>query len=212
MTASLTPVPEREDSSATPVSATAWGLIKPYWVSEDWKAAWGLLLSIVAINLIIVGINVWFNQWSATFNNALVSKDVPQFWRQIILFTVVAFVFVSLAVYRVYLRQMLEFRWRQWLTNRFLREWLGERAFYRIERDRLADNPDQRITDDLQSFASNTLALSLGILSTVVTLFSFILILWRIAGPLTLHLGGSTWNIPGYMVWAAALYSAIVGL
>ncbi|WP_116138024.1 ABC transporter ATP-binding protein/permease [Trinickia diaoshuihuensis] len=210
MTASLTPVPERENSSATPVSATAWGLIKPYWVSEDWKAAWGLLLSIVAINLIIVAINVWFNQWSATFNNALVSKDVPQFWRQIMLFTVVAFVFITLAVYRVYLRQMLEFRWRQWLTNRYLREWLGERAFYRIERDRLADNPDQRITDDLQSFASNTLSLSLGILSTVVTLFSFILILWRIAGPLTFQLSGTTWTIPGYMVWAAAIY-AIAG-
>ena len=207
MTASLTPVPEREHAPSSPVSATAWGLIKPYWVSEDWKAAWGLLLSIVAINLIIVAINVWFNQWSAKFNNALVSKDVPQFWHQLTLFIIAAFLFITLAVYRVYLRQMLEFRWRQWLTNRYLRAWLGERAFYRIERDRLADNPDQRITDDLQSFASNTLSLSLGILSTVVTLFSFITILWTIAGPLTLKLSGSTWTIPGYMVWVAAIYA-----
>ncbi len=207
MTASLTPVPARDDSPSPSVSASAWGLIKPYWVSEDWKAAWGLLVTIIAINLIIVAFNVWFNQWSAKFNNALVSKDVPQFWRQLTLFVVAAFIFITLAVYRVYLRQMLEFRWRQWLTNRYLREWLGERAFYRIERDRLADNPDQRISDDLQSFATNTLALSLGLLSTVVTLFSFIAILWQIAGPLTFTFSGSTWTIPGYMVWVAAIYA-----
>ena len=132
MTASLTPVPTRDDAPSPPVSATAWGLIQPYWVSEDWKTAWGLLLAIIAINLIIVAINVWFNQWSAKCNNALVSKDVPQFWRQLTLFIIAAFIFITLAVYRVYLRQMLEFRWRQWLTNRYLRAWLGERAFYRI--------------------------------------------------------------------------------
>lgn len=207
MTASLTPVPERTDTPVQPFATSAWGLIKPYWVSEDWKVAWGLLVAIVALNLIIVALNVWFNQWNAKFYNALQAKDVPQFWHQLMLFTIAAFVLIALAVYRVYLRQMLEFRWRQWLTTRYLRAWLGEVAFYRIERDRLADNPDQRISDDLQTFASNTLALSLGLLSTVVTLFSFITILWTISGPLVLHFTGSTWTIPGYMVWAAAIYA-----
>jgi putative ATP-binding cassette transporter len=207
MTASLIPVPERNDAPPESYPTSAWGLIKPYWVSEDWKAAWGLLIAIVAINLLIVAFNVWVNQWYAKFNNTMVAKNGPQFWHLLLQFTIAAFVFVAMAVYRVYLRQMLEFRWRQWLTNRYLRAWLGERAFYRIERDRLADNPDQRISDDLQSFASNTLELSLGLLSTVVTLFSFITILWTIIGPLTVTLGGSTWTIPGYMVWAAAIYA-----
>ena len=207
MTASLVPVPERHDAPREPYSTSAWGLIKPYWVSEDWKAAWGLLVAIIAINLLIVAFNVWVNQWYAKFNNTMVAKNGPEFWHLLLQFTIAAFVFVAMAVYRVYLRQMLEFRWRQWLTDRYLRAWLGERAFYRIERDRLADNPDQRISDDLQSFASNTLELSLGLLSTVVTLFSFITILWTIVGPLTVTLGGSTWTIPGYMVWAAAIYA-----
>ena len=110
-------------------------------------------------------------------------------------------------MYGRYLRQMLGFRWRQWLTDRFLNEWLGDRAFYRIERDRLADNHDQRITDDLQSFATTTLSLSLDLLSTVVTLVSFITILWSLAGALTFTLGGTPIAIPGYMVWAAALYA-----
>jgi putative ATP-binding cassette transporter len=207
MTASLKPVPDPNDAPLDIRPTTAWGLIKPYWVSEEWNLAWALLVAIVAMNLILVGFNVWFNQWYAKFYNALQTKDMPQFAHLLLQFTLLAFVFVALAVYRVYLRQMLEFRWRQWLTHRFLRAWLGERAFYRIERDRLADNPDQRISDDLQSFATNTLSLSLGFLSNIVTLFSFITILWTVAGPLTLKLGGANWTIPGYMVWAACLYA-----
>ena len=208
MTASLIPVPERDDAPPQPFSTSVWGLIKPYWVSEDWKVAWGLLLTIVVLNLIMVGITVWFNAWNAKFYNALQNKDVAAFWHQLMLFTIAAFLSIALAVYRVYLRQMLEFRWRQWLTTRYLRAWLGEAAFYRIERDKLADNPDQRISDDLQTLATNTLGLSLGLLSSIVTLFSFITILWSISGPLVLHFTGSTWTIPGYMVWAAAIYAA----
>ena len=188
-----------------PVSA--WNLIKPYWVSSEWKVAWALLVTIIAINLCVVWINVQLNKWNAQFYNALQSKNVHDFPPLLMQFSALAFGFIILAVYGRYLRQMLGFRWRQWLTDRFLNEWLGDRAFYRIERDRLADNPDQRITDDLQSFATTTLSLSLDLLSTVVTLVSFITILWSLAGALTFTLGGTPIAIPGYMVWAAALYA-----
>ncbi|KDB06617.1 ABC transporter domain-containing protein [Burkholderia sp. lig30] len=188
-----------------PVSA--WRLIKPYWVSSEWKVAWALLVTIIAINLCVVWINVRLNKWNAEFYNALQSKDVHDFPNLLMQFSALAFAFIILAVYGRYLRQLLGFRWRQWLTERFLGEWLGDRAFYRIERDRLADNPDQRITDDLQSFATTTLALSLDLLSTVVTLVSFITILWSLAGALAFSLGGTPIEIPGYMVWAAALYA-----
>ncbi|AOK51605.1 ABC transporter ATP-binding protein [Burkholderia stagnalis] len=189
---------------------SAWSLVKPYWVSSEWKVAWGLLVTIIAINLCVVWINVRLNKWNAQFYNALQSKDVHDFPNLLLQFSALAFAFIILAVYGRYLRQMLGFRWRQWLTERFLGQWLGDRAFYRIERDRLADNPDQRITDDLQSFATTTLSLSLDLLSTVVTLVSFITILWSLAGALTVTLGATPIAIPGYMVWAAALY-AVVG-
>jgi vitamin B12/bleomycin/antimicrobial peptide transport system ATP-binding/permease protein len=188
-------------------SVSAWSLIKPYWVSEEWKIAWGLLVAIIVMNLTIVWINVRLNSWNAEFYNALQQKDMRHFPHLMLVFTVLAFAYIIIAVYRTYLRQMLSFRWRQWITNRFLNDWFGELAFYRIERDRLADNPDQRISDDLQSFANSTLTLSLDLLSTVVTLVSFITILWTIAGALTITLGGSPLVIPGYMVWAAALYA-----
>jgi putative ATP-binding cassette transporter len=186
---------------------SAWSLIKPYWVSEEWKIAWGLLVTIIAINLANVWLSVKFNTWNGEFYNALQAKNVHDFPHLMVVFTVIVFAMIILFVYGRYLRQMLGFRWRQWLTHRYLEEWLGDGAFYRIERDRLADNPDQRISDDLQSFATNTLALSLDFLSTVVTLISFVTILWGLAGALTVTLGGVPMVIPGYMVWVAALYA-----
>ena len=201
-----------QPASATPdqnehQKITAWSLIKPYWVSEERWVAWGLLVAIIVMNLLVVWINVRINSWSAEFYNMLQAKDGKRFLPLLGTFTALAFGYIILAVYRGYLRQMLGFRWRQWLTNRFLSEWLGKGAFYRIERDRLADNPDQRISDDLQSFTTTTLSLTLDLLSTVVTLVSFITILWTLAGALTITLGGQPLAIPGYMVWAAALYA-----
>ncbi|WP_248320610.1 MULTISPECIES: ABC transporter ATP-binding protein/permease [unclassified Caballeronia] len=189
---------------------SAWSLIKPYWVSEERGIAWGLLVAIIAINMTVVWINVRLNSWNADFYNALQNKNVRDFPHLLLIFTGLAFAYILLAVYGRYLRQMLAFRWRQWLTNRYLEQWFGDKAFYRIERDRLADNPDQRISDDLQSFATTTLTLSLDLLSTLVTLVTFITILWTLAGALTLTLFGKPLVVPGYMVWAAALY-AILG-
>jgi putative ATP-binding cassette transporter len=194
-------LPEPDDK------VSAWSLIKPYWVSEEWKIAWGLLVTIIAINLANVWLSVKFNTWNGEFYNALQAKNVHDFPHLMVEFSVIVFAMIILFVYGRYLRQMLGFRWRQWLTHRYLEEWLGDGAFYRIERDRLADNPDQRISDDLQSFATSTLSLSLDLLSTVVTLISFVTILWGLAGALSLTLGGIPIVIPGYMVWVAALYA-----
>ncbi|MBU9347691.1 ABC transporter ATP-binding protein/permease [Burkholderia multivorans] len=210
MTQSIDPVRSASDAPQDERPVSAWSLIKPYWVSSEWKVAWALLVTIIAINLCVVWINVQLNKWNAQFYNALQTKNVHDFPHLMMQFSMLAFGFIILAVYGLYLRQMLGFRWRQWLTDRFLGEWLGDRAFYRIERDRLADNPDQRVADDLQAFATTTLSLSLDLLSTVVTLASFITILWTLGGALMLSLGATPVSIPGYMVWAAALY-AVVG-
>ncbi|KWH25697.1 ABC transporter ATP-binding protein/permease [Burkholderia multivorans] len=212
MTQSIDPVRSASDAPQDERPVSAWSLIKPYWVSSEWKVAWALLVTIIAINLCVVWINVQLNKWNAQFYNALQTKNVHDFPHLMMQFSMLAFGFIILAVYGLYLRQMLGFRWRQWLTDRFLGEWLGDRAFYRIERDRLADNPDQRVADDLQAFATTTLSLSLDLLSTVVTLASFVTILWTLGGALTLSLGATPVSIPGYMVWAAALYAVIGSL
>ena len=120
-----------------------------------------------------------------------------------------AFSLIVVAVYSLYLRQFLHIRWRRWLTDRFLREWLEDQSYYRMQLNQATtDNPDQRISEDLDRFATITLALSLGLLSSFVTLVSFITILWTLSGALNIPLGGgAVLTIPGYMVFAALIYA-----
>ncbi|MEK6348697.1 MAG: ABC transporter ATP-binding protein/permease [Burkholderia sp.] len=207
MTSSSPVASPANDAPSGDARISAWSLIKPYWVSSEWKMAWTLLVAIIAMNLAMVWISVRINAWYAGFNNALQQKDAAPVPHMLMVFSALAFASIILFVYSRYLRQLLGFRWRRWITTRALDEWFGDRAFYRIERDRLTDNPDQRITDDLNSLATTTLSLTLDLISTVVTLFSFIVILWTLAGSLSIPFGGSTVVIPGYMVWAAAIYA-----
>jgi len=188
----------------------AWDLAWPYWKSEEKWSAIGLLAAVVALNLITVGLNVRFNTWYNDFYNTLQEYDWAQFWRQLGIFGVLAVLFIVVAVYSLYLRQILHIRWRRWLTDRFLRNWLGNQSYYRLQLNQLTtpDNPDQRISDDLDRFATITLALSLGLLSSFVTLVSFLSILWTLSGALAIPLGGgAAIHIPGYMVFAALIYA-----
>lgn len=188
-----------------------WALTRPYWFSEERWVARGLLAVIVGLNLALVYLNVLFNEWNNLFYNALQNHDVGAFWHQLFRFSWLAALFIAVAVYRLYLNQMLQIRWRRWLTERLLGEWLGNQTYYRLQfSQRWTDNPDQRIADDLQLFVASTLSLSLGLLSSTVTLVSFLGILWALSGPLSFALGGHQIMIPGYMVWAAVLY-AVVG-
>jgi putative ATP-binding cassette transporter len=190
---------------------SAWALTRPYWRSEDRWAAWGLLLVVVALNLAIVYINVLLNKWNNTFYNSLQDKDYTVFVQQLFRFTWLAGSFIVVAVYQLYLNQMLQIRWRRWLTERYLGAWLTDTAYYRMQ---LAagetDNPDQRIAEDLRLFVTGTLGLAIGGMRAVVTLVSFIAILWGLSGSVTLSFAGHSITIPGYMVWAALLY-AIIG-
>jgi putative ATP-binding cassette transporter len=186
-----------------------WRLIRPYWVSEDKWRAWSILLTVISANLAIVYINVRFNSWNVEFYNALQKKDWHAFISAIGTFSILAFSYILLATFQIYFRQMLEIRWRRWLTQDFVERWLKNNAFYRIQRDRLTDNPDQRIADDLSSLVNTTLTLSLDLLSNVVTLVSFVTILWALSGPLSFLLFHRQVTVPGYMVWVAFVYALI---
>lgn len=188
-----------------------WALTRPYWFSEDRWAGRGLLAVVLAMTLGMVYLNVQFNEWYKLFYNALQARDAHAFWHQLGRFAILAAIFIVLAVYQVYLRQMLQIRWREWLTTRYLKDWLGNQTYYRMELlGGGTDNPDQRISRDLDQFVGQTLTLSIGLLNAVVTLASFVGILWTISGPLVVPVGGTTVTIAGYMVWAAVLY-AIAG-
>ena len=186
-------------------------MIRPYWSSEDRWAAWGLLLAVVLLTLGMVYINVLFNQWNNAFFSALQEKNQTAFLAQLFRVSWLIAVFIILAVYQLYLNQMLEIRWRRWLTDRYLRAWLADGAYYRMQLvARETDNPDQRIAEDLHLLASHTLGLFVGGLRAGVTLATFVAILWGLSGTLTVPVGGFSITLPGYMVWVALLY-AIAG-
>jgi putative ATP-binding cassette transporter len=189
----------------------AWRLAFPYWRSEEKWAARGLLVAVVALNLVAVWINVRLNLWNRDFYDALQQYDWPRFLWQSAIFCMIAAGWIIVAVYQLYLRQILHIRWRRWLTQRFLRHWLEARAYYRIQLDQsTTDNPDQRISDDLDRFTSLTLALALGLMNSVVTLFSFLMILWNLSGTAHIPLwGDAELAIPGYLVFAALIYAAV---
>src|SRR5262245_704967 len=188
-----------------------WSLARPYWFSEDRWAGRALLAVLVVLNLGLVYLNVLFALWYNAFYNALQDQDFSAFWQQLFRFTWLAALFIVVAVYQLYLNQMLQIRWRRWLTDRYLGAWLADRAYYRMQlRGGGADNPDQRIAEDVRLFVARTLTLSLGLLSAVVTLGSFLAMLWQLSGALVIPLGARGVTVPGYMVWVALVY-AIVG-
>jgi len=189
-------------------SATVWRIAAPYFRSEDKTAGRLLLASVVAIELMVVAINVLLNQWNNRFYNALQEKNWDGFVREIGIFCVLAACYIALAVYQLYLNQWLQIRWRRWLTSHYLREWLHDANHYRMQlQGDAADNPDQRITDDIKLFVDQTLSICVGFLSAVVTLISFVVILWGLSAESPLTIFGGQWQIPGYLVWGALIYA-----
>ena len=191
--------------------ALIWRLARPYFVSEDRWAGRILLGAVIAIELSTVAINVMLNQWNNRFYNALQERNWDNFVWELLFFCALAAAFIVLAVYQLYLNQWLQIRWRRWLTAQYLDRWLANANHYRMQLlGDAADNPDQRISEDINLFIERTLDDPVGLLSAIVTLFSFVVILWTLSAAAPLHLFGTSVAIPGYLVWAALLY-AIVG-
>ncbi|MFO1318428.1 MAG: ABC transporter ATP-binding protein/permease [Burkholderiales bacterium] len=188
-----------------------WQLARPYWNSEEKVTARLLLVAVVALTLAMVYMSVQFNSWYNDFYNTLEKKNSAEFFHQMWKFGGLAAVFIGMYVYQFYLRQMLQIRWRRWMTDYYLKDWLADGIYYRMQlRAEETDNPDQRIADDMDKFVGGTLDLSLGLLDAVVTFVSFVGILWGLSGGFAFVLGGARYEIYGYMVWVAIVY-ALVG-
>lgn len=215
--------------------AKVWALARPYWfapeksevrlfgvrflVPERWIARL-LLVAILGMNFFLVWMAKELNAWNAKFFNALQEKDGERFWELLFSldsfeafffsFTGLVFVFIVVAVYRLWLRQLLTIRWRRWITEIYFGDWLSDRTYYRMELlNHGTDNPEQRIEQDVAQFASQTLMIFFGLVSEIATLVTFTLVLWNLSGSLVLPLFGGI-EIPGFMVWVALIY-AIVG-
>ena len=193
-------------------------LAAPYFMrSEERWMARGMLAVVIALNIALVYVLVLGNQWYGRFYDALQNKDAAVFWREMGVFGWIAFFNIAIQVLKFYITQLLQLRWRTWMTHSYLKRWMSHNTFYRLELARYAqsgdgppDNPDQRIQEDMQMFTDYTMTLSMGLLNAVLTLVSFIGLLWGLSGIVNLSLGGHDFSVPGSMVWVALAY-CIVG-
>jgi putative ATP-binding cassette transporter len=192
-------------------TAAIWRLSVPYFRSEDRWPGRILLAGVIAVELSMVALQVILNLWYNWFYNTLQDHDWSGFVRSILFFCVLAAIYTVFTVYQLYLNQWLQIRWRRWMTQTYLRQWLSAANHYRMQLvGDAADNPDQRIADDLRLFVNYTLTLGTGLLNAIVSFGSFVVILWALSAQAPLHLFGQPLDIPGYLVWAAIIY-AILG-
>src|SRR6266436_5632657 len=188
----------------------AWRVARPYWGSEEKWSAWGLLGAVLALNFGNVYTSVLINEWNNAFYNALQAFDRRELFHQLGVFCVLVIIAIAMSVYALYLNQLLQIRWRRWLTRRYLANWLADRAYYKLQLGGAPDNPDQRISEDLNQFTTYVMSLSVGLISSAASLVSFLVILWGLSGSADIQLG--KWgmlHIPAYLVWAALLYAGI---
>jgi len=187
-----------------------WHLCRGYWQSEEkWKGL-GLLGVVIGLNFAAVYLLVQINNWYNEFYNALQGYQEELFWPLVGEFTALAFIYILIAVYAIYLRQMLQLKWRTWMTDRYLSAWMKEQAYYRLQVLKSdTDNPDQRISEDINQFVSLTLQLLVGLLKELTTLAAFGVVLWNLSGAFTVPLGSHEFVIYGYMFWFSLAYSVL---
>lgn len=201
-----------------------WYLSRPYFTSEEKNSAWVLLTAVLGLTLLLVGADVLQSFSRNIFYTALQQRDVTSFLRGLFWFVrtpsmvIPGFFIITLpslliSVYATYLQQLLQLRWRRWMTHRMLAQWLDQNLAFRIavtqaHLKETSDNPDQRIQEDIDGFVRDTLSQFLDIVSRTITFVSYVGLLWALSGSITV-LGV---RIPGYFLWIALLYSAFASI
>jgi putative ATP-binding cassette transporter len=184
-------------------------LTRLYWSSPD--ARRGALLLALAVSLELAAVYGTFVLADAQrrIYDALQDRAAPAFFAGVGLFSGVVLGFVLVSTYRIYIRQALEIRWRTWLTDHLLEDWISPHACSQMQTVHTeADNPDQRIAEDVRNYVASSLGLSLSLLAAFATLISFAGLLWRMSSAWPVQIGGVHFEVPGFMMWIAFAYAA----
>ena len=194
----------------TTITGNTFRLAAPFWRHSSGRR-FGWLLAVILVLLVAAstGLNVWINDLNKAFYDALQTLNAPAFNRSITYFFVAVAILVAVMTLSSYLEQALEIRWRQNLTESMMKRWLDGHTFYRMERDSLCDNPDQRLSQDINEYVKLMISLTLGFIANLGTLGSMGWILWKSAGPMTFNLGATAVTIPGYLFWLAIFWGVL---
>ncbi|MGO4387343.1 ABC transporter ATP-binding protein/permease [Microvirga sp. 2YAF29] len=168
-----------------------------------------LLAFLILINFGQVALSVRLSFFSRDLYNALQEKNSGEFWYQLLwVFVPFVTIYVLIAMVEIGSQYVLRIRWRAFLNGLYVKEWLSDGAHYRMQLlGREADNPDQRIANDLHSYVDQTYSLSIGLLNQCATLVSFVAVLWVLSSGFTLP--GTDTPIPGLLVWVCIAYAVL---
>jgi putative ATP-binding cassette transporter len=187
-----------------------WRLVRVYWTSRD--ARWGatLLGAAVTLELGTVYATVLVSSAERRIMDELQAKDSAHFVAALGVFAAISAVFLVASAYRIYLRQLVEIRWRRGETADYLDRWMSHRACCQAYRHRdEVDNPDQRVAEDIRDFVASALGLSLSLLAAVATLVSFGGMLWQLSRECPIPLHTRFLHVPGFLFWVALLYASL---
>jgi putative ATP-binding cassette transporter len=193
-----------------PLWKNFWALTKPYWTSEEKWIAWLLLAGVIFCNIVQVRLLVIFNTWNRVFYDALQAFSMHYVLLALLEFVIILILAIVIFTYVNYLGSLLINRWRKWMTHQYVDKWLDKHTAYTMQiLNKNMDNPDQRISEDLNELPSLTLSLFSGLLNSALTFVSFSVVLWGLSGELTFSLKAHHFTVPGYMFWVTLIYASI---
>lgn len=184
-------------------------LLKPYWLNPKNYIGWLLLIAIATIS----GSGVWIltrvNSWHNEFYNSMVDLDKVEFQKQVIVFMVLLVVLVLINSSNSFFKSCLIIHWRRFMTLDMIKLWMKNNNFYKTRfTKQISDNPDQRIAEDLQEFASLSQNLIIGTITDIATFFTFLFVLWDLSTACDFEVGSYTLHLPdGYLVYLAIIYA-----
>jgi putative ATP-binding cassette transporter len=187
-----------------------WRIAKPYWFLDEKWTSRGLLAVLILLLLGRTEFAVLFNQQSGEFTSALAAKSGVRFWHSMRVFGIVLIAAVPIYAFYYYARDRLGISWRRWLTHHFLGQYFHNRAYYELTFNQTIDNPDQRVSDDVNTFTRKSLTFLLEVVGAVLQLVAFSGILWAISRTLVMFLG--LYAILGTLVTFGVFGKPLIGL
>jgi len=183
----------------------------PYWVYSDERVSSWLILALnigvmILSNFAGLRMTAWNRDWLNAFNN----RDSRMWVQNIWVFLVIGGIMMLTSNFNVYVTSWINIRWRRWMTARYMRLWMEGGNHYRMQLTATdTDNPDQRISEDISSFIGSTWMYTFSFAQNILSLGTYLVLLWQMSATIPLILGGKDWSFPGYFIVLAIVWAII---
>lgn len=185
-----------------------WKMAAPYWIKSEERFG---SLALLAINIIMMVFNNFVGVrmviWNRDWTNALTNKDAKMWEQNIYVFLLVGAASIFAGTFNTYIQAWVSIRWRRWMTARYMRYWMEGGNHYRMQlTGNETDNPDQRISEDISMFIGSTWTYSFSFVQNLLSLGTYLVMLWQLSATIPLMIAGKNWAFPGYFIVIAIIW------